>query len=102
MERFVHSEYMYFAIHLILKSVFVSSHQNLSIIMWTFVQVWMNLLVGTSWMCTAYVKEFRYVIVFFYASRLQILLDIILAGVLVAQQVCKKCKKNTAARFTSQ
>ena len=33
--------------------------------------------------------------------RLQILSDIILAGVLLAQQVCKKCK-NTAVGFTSQ
>lgn len=101
METFISSDCMYFVIHLILKhSVFVSMHQNLSIITSTFVQVWINILVGTSWMCTAHVKN-SVILFCFYASRLQILLDIILGGVLVAQQVCKKCK-NTAARFTSQ
>lgn len=85
---------MHVVIHLILKMPpeFVRIHQNVSpYICLHLIFSFFNFMNVCSTMS-------RIQALFF---RLQILSDIILAGVLLAQQVCEKCK-NTAAGFTSQ
>lgn len=71
-----------------------SIHHNISVIISTHRGLNSTFSVNLLNVCSTRQESGRY-------FRLQILLDIILAGVLLAQQVCKKCK-NTAVGFTSQ